>query len=81
MEELIKEGRELVLYEESEQADLKAQTDILDALWQSIYDLCRLIHLSIIEGDSQDEDVVTAIAWLKKSQTLTKHYKNQEIDF
>ena len=81
MEELIEEGRALALYDESEQADQKVQTDILDALWQSIYDVCRLICLSIIEGDKEDEDVIEAIIWLKKCQSSTKQYQDFEIDF
>lgn len=81
METLIEEGRALALYDESEQADVKVQEDVLDALWQSIYDVCRLIKVSVIEADEDDEDVIEAIAWLKKSQEYTKHYQDIEVVF
>lgn len=81
MEECIEAGRKLALYNESEQADQKVQEDVLDALWQSIYDVCKLVSLSIIEGDMEDEDVVEAIAWLKQSQAMTKHYQDFEMVF
>lgn len=81
METLIEEGRALALYDESEQADMKVQEDVLDALWQSIYDVCKLIAVSVIEANKDDEDVIDAIVWLKKSQEYTKYYQDIVVAF
>ncbi len=80
MEELIIEGRNLELYAESEQADIKAQdSDTLDALWQSIYDVYHLVIVGIIEGDIQDEAMEEARTWLEKTKGSTTLYKDIEL--
>ncbi|MFV0393134.1 MAG: hypothetical protein ACK5LC_01875 [Coprobacillaceae bacterium] len=66
------EGRELSLYEDSEQADTKEET--LDALWQSIYDVTNLATNQILEG-VESWEIEEAITWLKKYQAITVAYK------
>ena len=66
------EGRELSLYEDSEQADTKEET--LDALWQSIYDVTNLATNQILEG-VESWEIEEAITWLKKYQATTVAYK------
>ena len=43
-----REAHQLVVYEESEQSDIKVDENKFDALWQSIYDVCSLVRLSLI---------------------------------
>lgn len=81
IEQMMEEGRALALYQESEQADQKATENIVDALWQSIYDVCKLIALGIIEDDEEDEDFKQALLWLKKTQSATSLYQEQSITF
>lgn len=73
-QEALATGRELEVYLESEQADQKVEEDVLDALWQSNYDVCKLIVSGILEGFNQEE-FDEAIAWLKQTQVLTKNYQ------
>ena len=42
-------AHEFVVYQESEQSDIKAEEKAFDALWQSIYDVCKLINFGIID--------------------------------
>lgn len=72
-------AHELVVYLESEQADVKATDNKFDALWQSIYDVCKLVNFGIIE-DIDEYELNEAVAWLRNTQDLTKDYKNKEID-
>ena len=48
-EKATKLAHELVAYIESEQSDLKASDNEFDALWQSIYDVCMLVHFNILD--------------------------------
>ena len=77
-EKLIETGRSLELYAESEQADLKSE-EVLDALFQSIYDVYHLVLVGIIEGDIEDEAMIEAKTWLLEAKSLTKDYQNIEI--
>lgn len=81
IEEMIVTGRNLALYPECEQADQKTNDAILDALWQSIYDVCRLIMLGVIEDDEEDEELQEAITWLKETQGHTQQYQELPLDF
>ena len=51
-----------------------------DALWQSIYDVCKLIKFGIIE-DITEEEFEEAYAWLKTTQSLTEDYQELELEF
>ena len=42
-------AHEFIVYQESEQADIDAKDHQFDALWQSIYDVCKLIKFGIID--------------------------------
>ena len=66
-------AHEFIVYQESEQADI-------DALWQSIYDVCKLIKFGIIE-DITEEEFEEAYAWLKTTQSLTEDYQEFELEF
>ena len=70
-------AHEFIVYQESEQADIDAKDHQFDALWQSIYDVCKLIKFGIIE-DITEEEFEEAYAWLKTTQSLTEDY--QELD-
>lgn len=71
---LIKEGRLLELYLESEQTD--AGNDILDEVWQSVYDVYHLVVVGIIEGETDDEDMLLAKEWLLKAKGFTESYQS-----
>lgn len=71
---LIKEGRLLELYLESEQTD--DGNDILDEVWQSVYDVYHLVVVGIIEGETDDEDMLLAKEWLLKAKGFTESYQS-----
>ena len=48
-------AHEFIIYQESEQADIDAKDHQFDALWQSIYDVCKLIKFGIIEDITEEE--------------------------
>ena len=73
-------AHEFIVYQESEQADIDAKDDQFDALWQSIYDVCKLIKFGIIE-DITEEEFEEAYAWLKTTQSLTEDYQELELEF
>ena len=77
-EEMMQSGRDLYLYELSEQAD--QENNDFDALWQSIYDVCQLATYGIL-GDFEQEDIDEALQWLKTCQNQTVKYKDTEIYF
>ena len=68
-------AHEFIVYQESEQADIDAKDHQFDALWQSIYDVCKLIKFGIIEEFEE------AFAWLKTTQSLTEDYQEFELEF
>lgn len=70
----------LVVYEESEKGDLKAENKF-DALWQSIYDVCSLVHCGILDEFLSEEEYLEGVKWLKKYQNLTKDYQDKELEF
>ena len=55
-EKATKLAHELVAYIESEQSDLKASDNEFDALWQSIYDVCMLVHFNILDELLSEEE-------------------------
>ena len=73
-------AHELVVYQESEQSDIKAEEKVFDALWQSIYDVCKLINFGIIDDITQEE-FEEAYSWLKATQSLTEDYQDFELEF
>lgn len=78
-EEILLKGRQLAVYELSEQADLKEE-DPIDGLWYSLYDVCKLVHYDILEGVSQKEWQET-VAFLKEIQPMTTSYQNFKFEF
>lgn len=73
-------SHEFVVYQESEQSDIKAEEKVFDALWQSIYDVCKLINFGIIDDITQEE-FEEAYSWLKATQSLTEDYQDFELEF
>lgn len=79
-QQAMKTAKEFVVYQESEQADLDAREKKFDAMWQSIYDVCKLVKFKIIDDITQDE-FDEAYAWLLATQSLTDDYQNYNIEF
>lgn len=77
-EEAVLKAHEMYAYEASEKAD--EENNDFDALWQSLYDVCKLAHFGIID-DLEKEEIQEAYDWLKETQSLTKDYKEKEILF
>lgn len=73
-------AHEFVVYQKSEQSDIKAEEKVFDALWQSIYDVCKLINFGIIDDITQEE-FEEAYSWLKATQSLTEDYQDFELEF
>ncbi len=78
-EEALESGRELEVYFDSEQADLKADENVLDALWQSNYDVCKLIANGVLDGFTKEE-FDAAIIWLKDTKHLTEDYQDFAVE-
>ncbi|WP_282144683.1 hypothetical protein [Thomasclavelia cocleata] len=76
-----REAHQLVVYEESEQSDIKVDENKFDALWQSIYDVCSLVRFGILKELLSEEEYIEGIEWLKKYQNLTTEYKEKELEF
>ena len=74
-------AHQLVAYEESEQSDQRVEDEKFDALWQSIYDLCSLVHFEILDALLSEEEYLEGLDWLKKYQHLTTKYKEKELEF
>ena len=81
IEKATKIAHQLVAYEESEQGDIKAEDEKFDALWQSIYDLCSLVHFDILDDLLSEEEYLEGVEWLKQYQHLTEKYKEIELEF
>ena len=79
-EKATKLAHELVAYIESEQSDLKASDNEFDALWQSIYDVCMLVHFNILDELLSEEEYLEGVTWLKDYQHLTKDYQDKELE-
>ena len=73
-------AHDCVVYQESEQSYIKAEEKVFDALWQSIYDVCKLINFGIIDDITQEE-FEEAYSWLKATQSLTEDYQDFELEF
>ena len=80
IEKATKLAHELVAYEESEQSDIKASDNKFDALCQSIYDVCSLVHFGILDEVLSEEEYLEGVNWLKKYQSLTKDYQEKELE-
>ena len=81
IEEATNLAHKMVVYIESEQRDLKVDEDKFDALCQSIYDVCSLVHFGILDEFLSESEYLEGVRWLKKYQHLTKDYKTKEIEF
>lgn len=79
-EKATKQAYGLAAYQESEQSDQKATEDEFDALWQSIYDVCILVHFDILDELLTEEEYTEAVTWLKDYQHLTKAYQDKELE-
>lgn len=73
-------AHQFIVYQESEQADLEAKEHQFDALWQSIYDVCKLVKYEIID-DISEKEYEEAYTWLKTNQSLCDDYKDFEMEF
>ena len=80
IEKATKLAHKLVAYEESGQSDIKASDNKFDALWQSIYDVCSLVHFGILDEVLSEEEYLEGVNWLKKYQSLTKDYQEKELE-
>lgn len=67
-----------VVYLESEQA--KDSEHPFDAMWQSIYDVCKLVNFGIID-DITKEEFEEGYKWLVKTKCLTDNYQDFEMEF
>jgi len=76
----MKIASEFVVYQESEQADVNAKEKKFDAMWQSIYDVCKLVKFGIIDDITQEE-FDEAYAWLLATQPLTEDYQNFNMEY
>ena len=74
------QAKKFVIYQESEQADQHVKEKQFDAMWQSIYEVCKLVKFQIIDDISQEE-FDEAYRWLLKNQPLTEDYQNFELEF
>ena len=74
------QAKKFVIYQESEQADQNVNEKQFDAMWQSIYDVCKLVKFGIIDDITQEE-FDEAYHWLLDNQTLTEDYQDFEIEF
>lgn len=81
IEEATKLAHKLVVYEESEQGDNRDVENSFDALWQSIYDVCSLVHYQVLDELLSEEEYLEGVKWLKKYQYLTKEYKEKYLEF
>ena len=80
IEKATKLAHKLVAYEESEQSDIMASDNKFDALWQSIYDVCSLVHFGILDEVLSEEEYLEGVNWLKKYQSLTKDYQEKKLE-
>lgn len=77
-QEAVLKAHEMYAYRASEKGD--EENNDFDALWQSLYDVCKLVHFKVID-DLEVEEVQEALDWLKETQSLTKDYQEKEILF
>lgn len=77
-QEAVLKAHEMYAYQASEKGD--EENNDFDALWQSLYDVCKLVHFKVID-DLEVEEVQEALDWLKETQSLTKDYQEKEILF
>ena len=80
IEEATNLAHKMVVYIESEQRDLKVDEDKFDALWQSIYDVCMLVHFNILDELLSEDEYLEGVTWLKDYQHLTKDYQDKELE-
>ncbi len=79
-QEAMAKAYSFVVYQESEQADQNTEENKFDAMWQSIYDVCKLVKFQIIDDISQEE-FEEACQWLIETQSLTEDYKDFQMEF
>lgn len=80
IEKATQQAHKLAAYQESEQSDQKAMEDVFDALWQSIYDVCTLVHFDILDELLSEDEYLEGVTWLKEYQHLTKAYQDKELE-
>lgn len=78
--EAIEKGRSLSLYEDSEQSDQGQEENVLDYLWQSLFDVYKLVMYDVLE-DVSEEEKKEVVDWLILYQKDTEKYKNVGIPF
>lgn len=79
-QEAMDKASSFVVYQESEQADQNTEEKKFDAMWQSIYDVCKLVQFQIIDDISQEE-FNEAYQWLIQTKSLTEDYKDFQMEF
>ena len=79
-QQAMKVAGEFIVYQESEQADKEVSEKKFDAMWQSIYDVCKLVKFGIIDDITQEE-FDEAYSWLLATQSLTDDYQNYNMEF
>ena len=65
-EQASQNAHEFIVYQKSEQADIDAKDHQFDALWQSIYDVCKLIKFGIIEDITEEAVFDIKLNFFKK---------------
>ena len=81
IEEATNLAHKMVVYIESEQRDLKVDEDKFDALWQSIYDVCSLVHFGILDEFLSESEYLEGVRWLKNINILLKIIKQKKLNF
>ncbi len=82
IEEATKKAHQMYVYESSEQAD-QQKVPLrypFDGIWFSMYDVCKLYALGIID-DVEPEEFEDAKQFLKDTQELTHDYQEKEFEF
>lgn len=72
-------AHEMYVYESSEKSDEKAMEYPFDGVWQSMYDVCKLVKLGILD-DVEDDEFEEAKEFLIETQQLTHDYKEFEME-
>lgn len=75
-----KKAHEMYVYESSEKADLSGMEYPFDGIWYSMYDVCKLYYLGIID-DVEEDEFQEAKQFLMDTQSLTHDYQDKEFEF
>lgn len=73
-------AHDMYVYETSQQADQKEMDYPFDGIWFSMYDVCKLYHLGIID-DVEEDEFNEAKQFLLDTQSLTKDYQKFNFEF